>query len=446
MLARAAAVAGTLIVTLAAAAVVTPLGGSRAPAGDGRGARAPTSIPPQVSSAAVAAETKTLRIGDRGAAVRGLQLALTALDFDVGPADGRFAAATRDGVVSFQQARGLAADGVVGSATGTALQEAVVEGAQVDVASARRGLVAAESAGRLSGASRVRYDAVLARAVGDLARLSAARAGGIALVIEAVAAHADAYDEPRALTLFSMIDANARFFASQLPTDKMREFAGADGVIYRLSRSYGYTFHPLANFAMLNRHVTKGRREEARRLAEALVARGVVEDATLSWEYFFPYGGPSRWKSGFAQGLAAESLARTAALVDDGELFDAAKAAFSAIPDELSTEAGGGIWVLEYGHSDMLILNAQLQTLLSLRQYVETTGDSEARAFVTGLETASRTLLGRFDRDCWSLYSLGGGPASPHYHEYHVLLLRQLTKATGEPLWGEMADRWSGGC
>ena len=60
-------------------------------------------------------------------------------------------------------------------------------------------------------------------------------------------------------------------------------------------------------------------------MAAALVVRGVPEDDTLVWEYYFPYGGPPRWTSGFAQGVAAESLARAGALVADRSFSEAAR-------------------------------------------------------------------------------------------------------------------------
>ena len=68
----------------------------------------------------------------------------------------------------------------------------------------------------------------------------------------------------------------------------------------------------------------------------------------------------------------------------------------------------------EYGFSDIVILNAQLQTTLNISRFARTSGDAEARAFAAKLETASRNLLPRFDKGCWSLYSLGGGNASRH--------------------------------
>lgn len=62
---------------------------------------------------------RVLRLGARGAAVRGLQEDLIALKYSVGSsgADGIFGPATRDAVVRFQRANGLVVDGVVGAQT-----------------------------------------------------------------------------------------------------------------------------------------------------------------------------------------------------------------------------------------------------------------------------------------------------------------------------------------
>ena len=99
----------------------------------------------------------------------------------------------------------------------------------------------------------------------------------------------------------------------------------------------------------------------------------------------------------------------------------------------------------------MLILNAQLQSYLLVSDYARRSGSSAAAALAGKLETAARRLLPRFDMGCWSRYSLGGRPASAHYMAYHVQLLRQMARATGERSWAAMAERWrrderSGGC
>jgi hypothetical protein len=105
---------------------------------------------------------------------------------------------------------------------------------------------------------------------------------------------------------------------------------------------------------------------------------------------------------------------------------------------------GGGLWIREYGFSDMAILNAHLQSLVSLYEYARISGDPRAAATVARMDSAAHSLLPQFDTGCWSLYSLGGSPASLGYHTYHVALLGQLTAETGDPLWKETEDRWKG--
>jgi hypothetical protein len=69
-------------------------------------------------------------------------------------------------------------------------------------------------------------------------------------------------------------------------------------------------------------------------------------------------------------------------------------------------------------------------------------GNPAAHRLAGELETAARRLLPRFDTGCWSRYSLGGALASPHYHAYHIVLLRRIARVTGERSWAAMADRW----
>jgi peptidoglycan hydrolase-like protein with peptidoglycan-binding domain len=65
-----------------------------------------------------------LRKGSTDPAVRDLQEALHTLGYDPGPADGVFGATTESAVKKFQQAREIAADGVVGRVTWINIDEA----------------------------------------------------------------------------------------------------------------------------------------------------------------------------------------------------------------------------------------------------------------------------------------------------------------------------------
>ena len=65
-----------------------------------------------------------LRKGSEDPAVRDLQEALKALGHDPGPVDGVFGAKTERAIRAFQQARGIAVDGVVGRVTWINIDEA----------------------------------------------------------------------------------------------------------------------------------------------------------------------------------------------------------------------------------------------------------------------------------------------------------------------------------
>ena len=62
-----------------------------------------------------------LRLGSRGGDVVALQERLTALGYNPGKTDGDFNSATAAAVIAFQRAKGLPADGVVGTQTWAAL-------------------------------------------------------------------------------------------------------------------------------------------------------------------------------------------------------------------------------------------------------------------------------------------------------------------------------------
>jgi peptidoglycan hydrolase-like protein with peptidoglycan-binding domain len=74
-------------------------------------------------------EGTKLRLGEGDPAViKELQQALSAAGYDPGTADGTFGQRTEAAVIAFQEDNGLAADGVVGPETASALNSAVAGG------------------------------------------------------------------------------------------------------------------------------------------------------------------------------------------------------------------------------------------------------------------------------------------------------------------------------
>jgi peptidoglycan hydrolase-like protein with peptidoglycan-binding domain len=409
-------------------------------------ARAPVQAPRQAQPPSVPSPepAKTFERGNKGRGVRDLQAALLALGFSTDAPDGAFGPGTAAAVAAFQGARGLEADGVAGPLTAAGLVDLAVERATEDAADVEAALSAAVEAGSLQDDAAARYRAVLEGAVAAMRALPPGRSATVGLALHDVAANASDLNGPRALALMTMLEANARYLGENPLPESGDDIVGTDGVMYRYFPAHGLQFHPIANFAQLNSLVRKGKREEVRRLADALAARAVPLGRALIWEYYFPFGGPSLWTSGFAQAVAAQALARSGALLEDPSLFTQARAAFQAIPAEYAMELAGGLWIQEYSYGGLAILNAQLQSLLSLSDYVRVTGDRRAQAVTARMDLATRVLLSRFDTGCWSRYALDGAPASLHYHRYHVSLLQSLARSTGDPLWTETAARWDG--
>jgi D-glucuronyl C5-epimerase C-terminus len=211
--------------------------------------------------------------------------------------------------------------------------------------------------------------------------------------------------------------------------------AETPGVVYRTSWAGTSYFHPLGSFGKLNRAVTAGERRRAHRLASTLVARGDREGAALVWRYHARRDGPATWKSGLAQAVAAQALARAGRL-------QAARRAFNAIPNGLLIGLAQGPWIKLYGYSDVVVLNAQLQAALSIGHYARLADDPRARRLARAMRRATLALLPRFDTGAWSRYSLNGADATFEYHDFVTSLLWKLSRRQGGGRWHTYAARF----
>jgi D-glucuronyl C5-epimerase C-terminus/PASTA domain len=218
----------------------------------------------------------------------------------------------------------------------------------------------------------------------------------------------------------------------------------ASGVVFRYYPGSGWQFQPLLSFEHLNSLVTAGQARAAQRLVQALLARGERQGAAIYWRYDFPFaGGPVPWSSGFVQAIAAQALARASRLLEQPALLRPAQAALRGLRQGLLLRVGGGLWIREYGFTRQVILNSQLQSLLSLRSYAGLVATPDADRLVQSLYRATVRLLPRFDLGCHSLYQLGGPVADRHYQDYHVALLKRLAgQYPEEPLFRRLYLRW----
>ena len=314
-----------------------------------------------------------------------------------------------------------------------------------DAILAKRGLDRALQIGALTPENADSYRAEVDRAVAVIRNLGGAREANLRGVLHDVAAQWRAYSAARALTLFSMLATNTTYFGNRAAPTTKTDITDADGIVYRFFPGHGFQFHPLANAGALNSAVAAKDADRAGTLATALLARATTEPGgALTWEYEFPFGGGKPpWTSGMAQAVMAQAFSRTETLTGDPSDTETARAAFRAIPRALVRQLPSGPWIRLYSFDGTPVLNAQLQSAISVGDYATATGDPAAATLATGLQASAEALLPRFDTGYWSLYSLGGPESPLDYHTYVVSLLKKLAQRNPtDPVWAGAAARF----
>jgi hypothetical protein len=248
--------------------------------------------------------------------------------------------------------------------------------------------------------------------------------------------HAVVHVKPAAGWLGAEADRGARVTCTRKGAEPAR--APDDGIVFRNG-----SFQPLLSLAALNTDVRAQRCGAVRRLAHALLSRAVRSGHAIYWEYDFPFhGSPVPWRSGFAQAVGAQALARAGVMLRDPDLTRAANASFRGLRWLLLPEAGGS-WIREYGFTREVILNSQLQSLFSLHAYAHLVKTRAAARVLQSVYRATVRLLPSFDLGCQSLYELGGKAADQHYQGYHVALLKLLAGVyPDEPVFRRFYLRW----
>lgn len=308
----------------------------------------------------------------------------------------------------------------------------------------KKGLDQAVSSGRLDQKTADGYAAIADKAVALLPAIPPLRAQTLTQMLKDIAGQSDDYSPEWALTLFSMLQFNVQTLATQPLPPSGTDRYDSDGVLYRFVTGHGFEFHPLGEFGALNTLILTGKTDQAKQLADALVARGVPTDGRLLWSYPFPFGhGQPPWRSGMAQAVAAQALARVGQALGDQSLLDAADQAYAAIPGRLVRGLSAGPWIKLYSFDAAPVLNAQLQSAISVGDYAQISGNAGAAGLAAQLQASAEALLPKFDTGYWSLYSLGGKESTFGYHDYVVTLLKKLAaRNPADTTWSDFATRF----
>jgi hypothetical protein len=281
----------------------------------------------------------------------------------------------------------------------------------------------------IDAADKTTYRAEIARAAHLARTLPGGRWQHVVTALEEIAPFAKKLTPQRALILFGQLKANDDYFAKHFAPKDKYDFVADDGVVYRYFAGRAFEFHPLANFGQLNALVAANNVDGTEQLADALIARGVYQHGGgVGFEYEFSFGGGHPpWLSGMAQAVAAQAFAGAAAIVPDRATayMREAHAAYVVVP-RLVIKVAAGPWIRLYAFSSLPVLNAQLQTVVSLNAYANAADDGSATSLAARMQTSAAEMLGRFDTGYWTYYSLGGDPSPLDYQQFVVQLLHKL--------------------
>jgi hypothetical protein len=180
----------------------------------------------------------------------------------------------------------------------------------------------------------------------------------------------------------------------------------------------------------------------AKAVGDRLLRLGVPRGNSLAFEYYFPFGGPpSPWVSSLSQAVAADFFSRLAVVLGAGSATDTGSApyldaalrasrsfAMSPIQGGVGVPQGAGRWYLIYPFAPaQRVLNAQLQSIVSLSLYNKAVPSPATQKLVDQGVAAVLPLLPKFDTGGWSRYQYNQ-EANLNYHDFMTDLFKKLSK------------------
>lgn len=225
-------------------------------------------------------------------------------------------------------------------------------------------------------------------------------------------------------------------------------------VVFTYYYGSGVQFQPFETFKQGMRELNQAEPdvEAARKIADRMLELKQDRGTSTTWEYFFPWGGPSRpWTSAISQALATEFFWRVGQSVDESE-----RAPYDEVTDRIARsfmrstrfggvgvpEGDGRYYVMYSFNPSQRILNGHLQVLINLNRYAAGSGSPVARRVVDLGIKAVLPLLPRFDTGAWSNYQ-PGQEANLNYHEFQAGQLVKLGDETGDQTLADYGARFT---
>jgi D-glucuronyl C5-epimerase C-terminus len=298
------------------------------------------------------------------------------------------------------------------------------------------------------GACRASFNAALAA----VRRLRGTRAAELESVVENLhgIAAAGLLTPSRLPALFETLDRNRQWWTTGplLSSGDRVEFTGSQ-LVWEYYPGQGIELQVLGSFGKADGLYTAGASQypALRALLAELIPLAAQRGGGLTWEYYFHFdGGSPPWTSAMSQGTALEALTRAYEAFGESSYLTLAQ---QALPIFEATPAVGvrettpvGSRYLQYSFAPGAdIINAFLQSLIGLYDYVRVSGSQLAGHLFAAGDAQARAELPQFDTGAWSLYQ----PGIEDSLDYHLLVtgfLQQLCARTQQPAYCVTAQHY----
>ena len=167
-----------------------------------------------------------------------------------------------------------------------------------------------------------------------------------------------------------------------------------------------------------------------------------------TWEYYFTFdGGTPPWTSAMSQATGLEALSRAYLATKNPYYLQVAAQAMAVFgkppPVGVTVPTTLGVRFLQYTFApSLLIINADLQTLIGLYAYGSVSGNTTAQTLFAQGSAEAMAVLPSFNTGAWSLYQ----PGVEDDLSYHVLVtgfLQQLCTLTQAPVYCTTAQQFT---
>jgi D-glucuronyl C5-epimerase C-terminus len=256
---------------------------------------------------------------------------------------------------------------------------------------------------------------------------------------------------PRLAAVVATLNANRTWWTTgSLPAPDQRiEFAGSQ-LVWEYYPGQGLQLQVLGTFGEANGMYTAGPSQypAMEQLLSQMIPLASRRGGGTTWEYYFSFdGGAPPWTSAMSQATGLEALSRAYLATKNPYYLQVAASAMAVFgkppPVGVTVPTALGVRFLQYTFApSLLIINADLQTLIGLDSYAQVSGNTTAQTLFAQGNAEAMAVLPSFNTGAWSLYS-PGIEDDLSYHELVTGFLEQLCALTKAPVYCTTAQQFT---